>query len=75
MQVRFLQNLGTDDARAVNNACKCDIDAKKCCIGAVVDIPESAIAWFGKKYNALFEPATKVKAVAKDSEITAPASK
>jgi len=73
MQVRFLGNLGSDDARAVNTACRCSIDPKKCVVGAVVDIPDDAAAMLAKKYEALFEPAGKVKAVAKESEITAPA--
>ncbi len=72
MQVRFLQNLGTEEARAVGDACKCSIDASKCVIGAVVDVPDAALSLLGKKYDALFEPSGKVKAIAKDSELTAP---
>jgi hypothetical protein len=70
MKVRFLQNLGTDDAQAAGRACECTIDASKCTLGAVVEIPDKAAAWLSKKYVALFEQAGNVKAVSKDPEIT-----
>jgi hypothetical protein len=73
MQVTFLQNLGSDDARAVNQKCKSAIDHKACVIGATVNLPDDAAELLSRKYPGLFEPAGKVKAVAKQPEITAPA--
>lgn len=72
MLVRFLQNLGSDDTRACKLKFNVDIDYKKCLIGEVVEIPDEAAEALAKKYPALFEPA-KVRGVAKQSEITAPA--
>lgn len=68
MLVRFLQNLGTDDASAVSKAFTCTIDAKKCVVGAVVDLPEDAAGYLAGKYKALLET-VDVKGVAKDAKI------
>lgn len=74
MRVRFLQNLGSIHAAECNKATGSKLNYKQCSIGAVVDLPDEAIEWFGKNrdFVALFEE-VEVRAVAKKPEIVAPA--
>lgn len=70
MQVKFLQNLGSNDARECNAAHHTQLNYKDCVIDAVVDLPEAAVEFLGKKYNALFEPVKAVRGQAKQTEST-----
>jgi hypothetical protein len=66
MFVRFRVNLGSIDAA------KLKLDHKQCQLGAEVDVPDAAAEWLCKK--GIAEPAErKVKGVAKQPEVTAPA--
>jgi len=72
MQVRFLQNLGLLDIRALKDKHGIELKAADCKIGSVVDIPSKAFDVLSGKYKAVVE-AVNVKGEAKKPEITAPA--
>jgi hypothetical protein len=62
MQVRFLQNLGLLDLRAMNDAAKSEVAPNECAVGAVVDLPARAVEFITAKYGAkqsLFEVVAK----------------
>ena len=74
MRVKFNQNLGADDARAIGDKFGCKIDPKQCTVGAVVDLDDEAAAALAEKYKALFEAVNSdVRGQAKKPEVTAPA--
>ena len=68
MLYKFNHNLGSDDARAINDSLHAGINSKECVSGAIVEIPDSAAEWLNKKYPALMEPAESKPAPKKPVE-------
>lgn len=72
MLVRFRVNLGSVDAKEVNDKTGARLEFQNCQIGAEHDIREEAAEWLIQR--GIVEPVDRrVKGVAKQSEITAPA--
>ena len=71
MQVRFLQNLGLLDIKAIKDKTGITLDPLQCKEGQTYDVPQRAYEMLAAKYKALMEPAG-VKGEAKQPELTAP---
>lgn len=62
MKVKFLGNLGSQDAKAFG------LDHSKCTEGAVADVPDGLVEGIGARYPGLIEPVA-LKAVPPASDV------
>lgn len=77
MQYRLTANLGTVDARVLNEKFSSALDLKDPEVlkaGATVELTDEAAEYLRGKYPELLESTAEMKGVAKPSEITAPAA-
>lgn len=72
MQVKFLHNLGINDASYCSKAFKCQVNHNECSAGSTVDLHPKAVEYLGKKYPALFEVVESIRGVAPKPAVTAP---
>lgn len=75
MQYRLLLNLGTVDAKFLNDkqGARLSLHPQDLKAGSIIDLSEAAAEWLSKKYPALMEPVKAIRTEAKKPEITAPA--